>query len=194
MLSHFYVTCYKLIHSKGLLWKTLGMCKARLDYVCSRFWVSYCMLFTLPFSWYICHPWIFKQRCSVIIMSHVTSWSTQESLHERHKVCFVLDIWWGVGILSREATLPFSFFPSISRDQLLKERMLLEEQILCFKSRPHFGRALSSREANKKSWKLFIKMPENLGGVPKHLKYMEMLPREITELEVTGFILTGSYP
>ena len=43
-----------------------------------------------------------------------------------------------------------------------------EEQILSFKSRPHFGRAMSTKEANRKSRKLFpfAKMAKRLGVYP----------------------------
>ena len=58
--------------------------------------------------------------------------------------------------LSGKQLSDFEFLSLLNRGLLLKERICFsEEQILPFKSRPHFGRALSSREANRKSQKLF---------------------------------------
>ena len=55
----------------------------------------------------------------------------------------------------------------------LKEKnLLLLEQILSFESKPQFGRAMSAREANKKSRKVFplVKKPEKREGVPLYLQ------------------------
>ena len=59
-------------------------------------------------------------------------------------------------MLQADATPLFFIFASLgSRGQLLNgKNLLLEEQILSFKSRPHFEGASSSGEANRKS-KLF---------------------------------------
>ena len=62
-----------------------------------------------------------------------------------------------MGILSGEATL-ISVFTS------------LQEQILSLKSKPHFGRAVLSMEANRKVLKMFLLVCEN-GSVSIHLHF-----------------------
>ena len=71
-----------------------------------------------------------------------------------------------------EVTLLFTYFILFSRGFTLKgKNLLLLEQILSFKSKPQFGRAMEGRKANRKSWKLFplVKMTEKHWGVPIHL-------------------------
>ena len=46
---------------------------------------------------------------------------------------------------------PFNFVYLLNRDQLLKKEFALLRANSFFKSRPHFGWASSSREANRKS-------------------------------------------
>ena len=77
----------------------------------------------------------------------------------------------GTCTLSGEATLPFSVsLPSQMGSPLKGMNLLLEEQILSFKSRPHSGRAMSFMEISWKSRSLrsfpFVKMARNHGGVP----------------------------
>ena len=78
-----------------------------------------------------------------------------------------------MGTLSGEATLPFSVsLPSQLGSSLKGTNLLLQEQILSFKSRPHSGRAMSFMELSWKSRSLrsfpFVKMARNHGGVHVH--------------------------
>ena len=63
-------------------------------------------------------------------------------------------------------------FPSEEGLTLKGKNLLLLEQILSFKSKPQFGRAISDREANRKSRKLFsiLKMAGKHEGVHVHPK------------------------
>ena len=63
-------------------------------------------------------------------------------------------------------------FPSQEGFTLKGKNLLLLEQIHPFESKPQVTRAMSAREANRKSRKLFplVKMAEIHGGVPIHLK------------------------
>ena len=62
-----------------------------------------------------------------------------------------------MGTLSGEVTQSFSYLLLSSRGFTLKGKdLLLSEQILSSKSRPHFGMAMSAKEANRKSQKLFL--------------------------------------
>ena len=61
-----------------------------------------------------------------------------------------------MGTLSGEVTLSFTYLLLFSKGFNLKgKNLLLLEQILSFKSKPHIGMAMSVREANRKSQKLF---------------------------------------
>ena len=66
-------------------------------------------------------------------------------------------------------------FASLLKRNLLtnKKKLLYLEQILFFKSKSQFARAVLAREANRKSQKLFpfVKMVEKHGGVPTYLKF-----------------------
>ena len=68
-----------------------------------------------------------------------------------------------------------------------------KEQILSFKSRPQFGRALSSVEANRKSQKLFYldKRAEKCGGVLIHLS---LAANRIRQLSKEGLWLFPLFP
>ena len=79
------------------------------------------------------------------------------------------------GTLLREVTLSFTYLlPSPEGFTLKGENLLLLEQILSYESKPQFGRAISDREANRKSQNLLplVKMTGKYGGVPIHLKLL----------------------
>ena len=83
-------------------------------------------------------------------------------------------------ILSGEATLPLSFLPHFPRGSTFKgKNLLLWEQILVFKSRPHSERASLTRDANRKLQKLFpfVKMAAKHGSIPMQLKICGMTSR-----------------
>ena len=71
--------------------------------------------------------------------------------------------------LSGEVTLPFTYLHGFT---LKGKNLLVLEQILSFKSKSQFERAMSARKANRKSQKLFlyVKMTEKHRYVPIHLK------------------------
>ena len=75
-----------------------------------------------------------------------------------------------IGLLSKERICSYWF-------TLRGKNLLLLEQILSFESKPQFGRAVSAREAKRKSQKLFplIKMMEKHGRVPILLKKKGMI-------------------
>ena len=78
-----------------------------------------------------------------------------------------------MGALPGETTPPFSFCLPFPMGSTLKgKNLLLLEQILSFKSIPHFGKSEMSRGENRKTQKLFpfVKMAEKHGGVSIHLK------------------------
>ena len=78
-----------------------------------------------------------------------------------------------------EVTISFTYLRLSQEGFTLKgKNLLLLEQILFFKSKPQFERAISAREANRKSPKLFplVKMAEKHVGVPIHLKSAELYP------------------
>ena len=79
-----------------------------------------------------------------------------------------------MGTLHGEQLCDFLFASLHSGSTLKGNNLLPSEQILSFKSRPHFHfvRASLSKEANRKSKKLFpfVKMVENQESVPIHPK------------------------
>ena len=78
-------------------------------------------------------------------------------------------IWNGIGTISGEANLWFSFLPPFKNGSTFSL-----EQVLPSASKLHFKRALLPRDVNKKSQKLFpfAKMAEKKPlSAPVHLKY-----------------------
>ena len=75
--------------------------------------------------------------------------------------------------LSREATLPFSFWYPSGKGPAFKEKNLLSRSKFFFKSRPLLGRVffcLDKQIRNKKELLPFEEMAGKHGGVPIHLK------------------------